>query len=77
MKFTIEFYRIRDPDGAHAVVGRETTFAEDPATAIADARRLGGTLDMPQRPDSFRIKDRNGTALFACRLDGGPDPSAT
>jgi hypothetical protein len=37
MKFTIEFYRIRDPDGAQAVVGRETTLAEDLAAAVAKA----------------------------------------
>jgi hypothetical protein len=76
MKFTIEFCRTRDPDGAQAVVGRETTMAGDLPTAIVNARRLGATLDMPQQPDSFRIKDIEGATLFSCRLDV-PDASGT
>lgn len=76
MKLTIEFYRTRDPDGAQAVVGRETTLAGDLPTAVADARRLAATLNMPQQPDSFRIKDPDGATLFSCRLDA-PDTSGT
>lgn len=76
MKFTIEFCRTRDLDGAQAVVGRETTLAGDLPTAVADARRLAATLNMPQQPDSFRIKDLEGATLFSCRLDV-PDASRT
>ncbi len=76
MKLTIEFCRTRDPDGAQAVVGRETMRVDDLPTAVANARRLAATLNMPQQPDSIRIKDPDGTTLFSCRLDV-PDASGT
>ena len=60
MKIVIEFYRTRDADDAHAVVGRETLEVDDLERAIAAARLLARTLDMPQYPDSMTITDANG-----------------
>lgn len=69
MKFVVEFYRTRQTDDAHAVVGRETIEAGDVATAIEIARLLSQTLDMPQRPDAVAITDLSGAALFSGMLD--------
>jgi hypothetical protein len=44
MNIVIEFYRTRDADDAHAVIGRETLELDG---AIAAARLLARTLDMP------------------------------
>jgi hypothetical protein len=63
MKIVIEFYRTRDSDGAHAVVGRETAEAADLDNAIEIARLLSKTLDMPQCPDAMTVTDGNGTML--------------
>lgn len=60
MKIVVEFYRTRDADDAHAVVCRETVEVDDLDGAIAAARLLAQTLDMPQRPDSMTITDANG-----------------
>ena len=48
MKFVTEFYRTRQTDDAHAVVGRETIEAGNLANVIEIARLLSQTLDMPQ-----------------------------
>jgi len=69
MKFVIEFYRTRERDDAHAVVGRETVDAVDLDTAIGMARSLAQSLDMPQRPDALAIVDENGRALHSCAFD--------
>ncbi|WP_188720066.1 hypothetical protein [Nitratireductor aestuarii] len=69
MKFVIEFYRTRETDDAHAVVGRETIEAGDLAEAIEVARLLSQTLDMPQRPDAIAITDLSGNALFSGIVD--------
>ena len=55
MKVVIEFYRTRNSDDAHAVVGREVREARDVADAIEIGQRLSQTLDMPQRPDAMTI----------------------
>lgn len=65
MKFVIEFYRTRQTDDAHAVVGREAVEAGDLANALEIARQLSQTLDMPQRPDAIAITDLSGIALFS------------
>ncbi len=65
MHIVIEFYRTRDVDDAHAVVGRETTEAADLDDAVEVARRLSETLDMPQRPDAMTITDAAGAVLYA------------
>lgn len=69
MKIVIEFYRIRQQDGAHAVVGRETLDVLDLDGAIGAARALAQTLDMPQRPDALCITDATGRTLYSCPLD--------
>ena len=69
MKIVIEFYRTRDADDAHAIVGRETAEAADLDDAIGIAQRLSQTLDMPQRPDAMTITDANGATLYSGALD--------
>lgn len=62
--FIIEFFRVRDIDGAHATLGRvehDTTDLED---AKVKARFLFENLDMPQRPEALRIMDQNGNEVF-------------
>ena len=53
MKILIEFYRTRDKDDAHAIVGRVTDEAVDREDAINIARLLSLTVEMPQRPDAM------------------------
>lgn len=65
MKIVIEFYRTRDADDAHAVIGRETVEVDDLDGAIATARLLARTLDMPQCPDSMTITDTNGKMHYS------------
>jgi len=65
MKIVIEFYRTRDADDAHAVIGRETVEVDGLDGAIAAARLLARTLDMPQRPDSMTITDANGKMHYS------------
>jgi hypothetical protein len=69
MKFVIEFYRTRETDDAHAVVGREVMEAVDLDNAIELARLLSQTLDMPQQPDAIAIPDLSGAALFSGIVD--------
>jgi hypothetical protein len=69
MKIMIEFYRTRDADDAHAVIGRETVELDDLDGAIAAARLLARTLDMPQRPDSMTITDANGKMHYSGVID--------
>lgn len=69
MKFVIEFYRIREADDAHALVGRETADAADLDDAIEIARQLWQTLAMPQRPDAVTVSDREGNMLYSGALD--------
>lgn len=64
MKIVIEFYRTRDTDHAHAVIGRETLELDNLDGAIAAARLLAQTLEMPQRPDSMTITDGNGKVHY-------------
>ncbi|PBC00905.1 hypothetical protein [Mesorhizobium sp. WSM3860] len=64
MKIVIEFYRTRDADDAHAVVARETVEV-DLDGAIAAARLLARTLELPQHPDSMMITDANGKMHYS------------
>ncbi len=62
--YIIEFFRVRDTDGAHATLDRvehDTTDLED---AKVRAQSLFETLDMPQRPDALRILDQAGDEVF-------------
>lgn len=65
MKIVIAFYRIRNADDAHAVLGRETAEAAD----LDEAREIARPLDMPQRPDAMTIIDGDGNKLHLSRLD--------
>jgi len=69
MKIVIEFYRTRETDDAHAVVGRETAEAAGLEGAIEIARRLSRTLNMPQRPDAMTISDGDGNKLYSTTFD--------
>ena len=69
MKIVIEFYRIREADDAHAVVGREIKEAVNADDAVEVARRLSQTLNMPQRPDAMTITDANGAMLYCGVID--------
>lgn len=69
MRIVIDFYRTRDADDAHAVVGRETAEAADLDSAIEIARELSQTLDMPQRPDAMTITDADGATLYSGVLE--------
>lgn len=57
MKIVIEFYRTRNVDDAHAVVGRERKEAVNAGDAIETARQLSQTLDMPQRDHRCERRD--------------------
>jgi hypothetical protein len=76
MKIVVEFYRTRERDDAHALVGRETYEAIDLDAAINMARTLSLTLDMPQRPDSMSVADMDGNKLHSGKLhpDNSEDP---
>jgi hypothetical protein len=67
MDVTIEFYRTRERDEAHAVLGRVERQAVDVAGAIEIARSLLFTLEMPQQPDAVAIYDAGGKQLY-CRV---------
>lgn len=69
MKIVIEFYRTRDADGAHAVVGREAAEAIDLDNAVEIARLLSQTLDMPQCPDAVTVTDTSGATLYSGPVD--------
>ena len=69
MTIVIDFYRTRDADDAHAVVGRETAEVPDLDRAIEIARQLWRTLDMPQRADAVTITDGNGETLYSADLE--------
>jgi hypothetical protein len=69
MKIMIEFYRTRDKDDAHAIVGRVTDEAVDREDAINIARLLSQTVEMPQHPDAMTITDRTGQTLYSGIVD--------
>ncbi len=68
--FIIEFFRLRDADGAEATLDRVEHDTADLEQAKVRAQSLFETLDMPQRPDALRITDRDGAEVFAWR----PEP---
>lgn len=65
MKVVIEFYRVRELDSAHAVLGRVTCDAIDTGAAIGMARSLVCSLNMPQEPDFVSINDDQGCELYS------------
>jgi hypothetical protein len=64
MMFTIEFFRIREKDKAHAMLDRITHIASDLESAKVKARSLFDTLNLPQNPDGLRILDQDGHEMF-------------
>jgi hypothetical protein len=66
MIFTIEFFRIRKEDNAHATLARVTHVASNLESAKVKAKSLFdvGTLDMPQNPDGLRVLDQDGIEVF-------------
>jgi hypothetical protein len=65
--FTIEFFRVRDTDQAHATLGQVEHDTLDLEDAKVRAQSLFETLDMPQKPDALRIVDQDGNEVFAWR----------
>ena len=64
MMFTIEFFRIRKEDNAHAMLDRVTHITSDLESAKVKARSLFDTLNMPQNPVVLRILDQSGNDVF-------------
>ncbi|MBT1156598.1 hypothetical protein J1C56_13435 [Aminobacter anthyllidis] len=64
MNFVIEFYRLREEDGAHATLDRVSLEALDIKAAVGIAGSLFHTLAMPQVPDQVRICDMGGRELY-------------
>jgi hypothetical protein len=75
MKIVIEFYRTREADDAHAVVGREIAEAADLAEAQEIAWHLSQRLSMPQQPDAFSITDGEGNTLHSGSLCARASPA--
>lgn len=65
MLYTIEFFRIRSGDNAHATLDRITQVVPDFDAAKVRAKSLFETLDLPQKPDGLRILDGSGAEVFA------------
>jgi hypothetical protein len=68
--FTIEFFRVRDADDAHAILGRVEHDTIDLEDAKVRAQSLFETLDMPQKPDALRVLDEHGEEVFVWSPDG-------
>ena len=64
MQFTIEFFRIREEDDAHATLDRITRSGTDLEAVIVKAKSLFETLKMPQKPDGLQILDQDGDEVF-------------
>jgi hypothetical protein len=67
MRFTIEFFRVRGSDDAHALLGRVSEVVPDLDSAKVRAQSLFDTLDLPQKPDGLRVLDEGGTEVFVWR----------
>lgn len=63
-RFTIEFYRIRERDEAHATLDNVSVLAPDFESAKVKAVSMFNNRDMPQRPDGFRIMNSAGDELY-------------
>ena len=64
MLFTIEFFRLREEDDAHATLDRITQIGSDLEAVKVKAKSLFKTLNMPQKPDGLRILDQDGDEVF-------------
>ena len=65
MSFRIEFFRVRNEDGAHAMLGRVPYAGPDLAGAKRHAKFLFYQMNMPQSPDGLRIVNAVGVEVFA------------
>ena len=65
MRVVVEFYRTRDADDLHAMIGQQTVEVADIEDAIETARKLSKTLDMPQQPDGVSIIDAGGKTIYS------------
>jgi hypothetical protein len=68
MVFTIEFFRIRKSDNAHATLERITHMSPDLESAKLKAKSLFDTLNMPQDPDGLRILNQDSAEVFSWTL---------
>ena len=71
MHFTIEFFRIRPDDNAHATLDRISQEFADLDSAKVRAKSLFKTLNMPQAPDGLRILDTHGAEIYSWRPADG------
>jgi hypothetical protein len=71
VQFTIEFFRIRPGDNAHATLDRISQELDDLDSAKVRAKSLFKTLNMPQAPDGLRILDRHGAEIYSWRPADG------
>ena len=67
--FIIEFFRLREADGAEATLDRVEHDTTDLEQAKVRAQSLFETLDMPQKPDALRITDQEGAEVFTWRRE--------
>jgi hypothetical protein len=73
MNFSIEFFRTRPSDEAHATLDRISIVVDNLDAAMVKAKLLFDTLDMPQKPDGLRILD--GAIRLVDRLvEANPKP---
>jgi hypothetical protein len=63
-RFTVEFFRVREGDQAHATLARSTHVAGDLENVVVKAKSLFLNLEMPQSPDGLRILDQDGNEVF-------------
>lgn len=75
-RVVVEFYRTRQRDTAHAVVGRETVEAANLEDPVELAKSLLLTLNMPQKPDAMTIASSSGTALFSTAIKASSGEAA-
>ena len=64
MKFTCEFFYLREEDDAHATLGRITHIGTALEAVNVKAKSLFETVNMPQKPDGLRILDQDGDEVF-------------
>ena len=69
MNFTIEFFRTRPSDEAHATLDRISIGADNLNAATVKAKSLFDTLDLSQKPDGLRILDQVKRELFVWKPD--------
>jgi hypothetical protein len=69
MNFSIEFFRTRPSDEAHATLDRISVIADSLEAAKVKAQSLFHTLDLPQKPDGLHILDQVKRELFVWKPD--------